>query len=132
MTAQIEAGHVTYLKFDILRALPGLAKRLWIYLEAERMEPRHDGSAGCWIKLGDRAYTTLGMNYAKERQARAALKRAGAAIANVHHRYESVTVERRSGGWMIVALNLADPERARVRRLVRESMGATDAKASAA
>ncbi|MDQ4049623.1 MAG: hypothetical protein M3131_09635 [Actinomycetota bacterium] len=109
-----------------------LAKRLWIHLEAERMKPAGDGTAGCCIKLGDRAYTTLGMSYAQERQARAALKRAGAAIADVDHRYESVTVERRSGGWMIVALNLADPERARVRRLVRESMGATDAKASAA
>ena len=132
MTAQIQAGHITYLKFDLLRALPGLAKRLWIYLEAERMKPLGDGSAACWIKLGERAYTTLGMNYKHERQARAALRRAGAAIADVDHRYTSVAVESRPGGWAIIAHKVTDPERARIRRVARASLAATDSEARAA
>lgn len=130
MTAQVEAGHVTYLKFDTLRALPGLAKRLWIYLEAERMTPLGDSSVACWVKLGDRAYMTLGMNYTQERQARAALKRACAAITGIDHRYKSVTVERRPGGWALIAHRVTDSERARIRRLARDSIGTTESKAA--
>lgn len=132
MIDSLRAGNITYLQTRTLRRLGGLAKRLWIYLEAERMKPLGDGSAACWIKLGDRAYTTLGMNYKHERQARAALKRAGAAIADVDHRYTSVAVERRPGGWAIIAWKVIDPERGRVRRLIRESVGAPGSEAEAA
>ena len=121
MRQQVAAGHVTYLDWGTLRALDGLAKRLWVYLQAERFKPTGQGEEETWIKLGDRAYTTLGMNYGHERQARAAIKRAGAAICTVDTRYQSVTVERRPGGWAIVATRLRSRERGAIRAAVRAS-----------
>jgi len=122
MRGQIAAGHVTYLDWSTLRRLDGLAKRLWVYLEAEQFRPLKNGAGSTWLKLGDRTYTTLGMNYAHERQARAALKRACVSVIEADGRYERLSVERRPGGWAIVAHRLSDAERARVRAAIRASL----------
>jgi hypothetical protein len=63
-----------------MRQLRGLAKRLWVLLVAERYKHIGRGSEGTWIKLSEKAFTSLGMNYGLERQGRAAVKRAGALI----------------------------------------------------
>jgi hypothetical protein len=115
MRQQVAAGHVTYLDWATLRALDGLAKRLWVYLAAEHFKPTEQGEEATWIKLGDRAFATLGMNYGHERQARAALKRAGAAIVAQDVRYQSVTVERRPGGYAIIATRLRSRDQAAAR-----------------
>jgi hypothetical protein len=73
LVGQLAAGSITYLHWSTLRQLDGLAKRLWVLLVAERYKSNGRGSEATWIKLGARAYTTLGMAYAHERQARAAL-----------------------------------------------------------
>ncbi len=122
MRSQIEAGHVTYLDWGTLRSLDGLAKRLWVYLQAERYKASGNGEEATWIKLGERAYTTLGMNYGHERQARAALKRAGAAIVATDIRFQRVTVDRRPGGWAIIASRITSRERAEVRAAIRASL----------
>jgi hypothetical protein len=126
MTASIAAGHVTFVRFAALRQLSGLAKRLWVYLEAERYRAQGAGQEATWIKLGDRAYTTLGMNYAEERFARAALRRAAAKVLAVDaDSYVSIAVERAPhAGWRILAVRrTADGRRARqevVKALARQ------------
>jgi hypothetical protein len=122
LAAQLAAGSITYLDWAVLRRLDGLAKRLWVYLQAERYKPNGRGSEATWIKLGDRAFATLGMNYAQDRQARAALKRAGQSICGADPRFESVTVEARPGGWAIVAQRTGrDMRRGEIRAAIRES-----------
>lgn len=120
---RVRAGHITYLDWETLRALYGLAQRLWVYLAAERFDPapKNPDEEKTWIKLGDRAYAALGMNYAQDRQARAAINRAGAAICAVDKRYQSVAVERRPGGWAIIATRIRSRERAAIRAAVRAS-----------
>lgn len=122
MIESLAAGNITYLRSDVMRQLRGLAKRLWIYLEAERLKPIGPGAGACWIKLGLRAYTTLGMNYAHERQARAALKRAAGAIEQADPRWERVYLEQRPGGsgWAIIAIKVPSEERRAARAARRQ------------
>jgi hypothetical protein len=120
---QLEAGSITYLDFATMRKLTGLAKRLWVLLAAERYKRIGRGSEGTWIKLGEKAFTSLGMNYHYERQARAAIKRAGTAIVAADPRFESVTVEARPGGHAIIAVRTGrDMEQGKVRRQIHESL----------
>ncbi len=122
LVSQLAAGSITYLDWAILRQLDGLAKRLWVYLMAERYKPDRWGSEATWIKLGDRAFASLGMNYSQDRQARAALKRAGASICATDPRFESVSVERRPGGWAVVAQRTGrDMRRGEIRAAIRAS-----------
>jgi hypothetical protein len=132
LTRQLAAGNYTYVDLKILRELNGLAKRLWLYLRAERGKPVGDGRRRSWIKLGDKAYTLFGMNYAQERQARAALKRAAERIEAVDPSFESVELRRApvGDGWMLFATRIAERERVDVRARIRESLG--DAGESAA
>lgn len=124
LVAQLEAGSITYLQWPILHRLSGLAARLWVLLQAERYKRTGAGSEATWVKLGPRAFTTLGMNYAHDRQARAALRRAGESIVDTDPRFESVTVERRPGGHAIVAVRSGrDVGRGDVRRQARASLG---------
>ncbi len=119
---QIEAGNVTYLHLPTLRALDALAKRVWLYLEAERMRPAPHGTESCWVKLGDRAYTAFGMGYKHERQARAALRRAGERIVEVDERYAEVTTKRVPGGWALSAHMVVDHERWAAHQAIRTSL----------
>lgn len=117
---QLAAGGYTYLDFSILRQLDGLAKRLWIYLEAERFKPGGDGRLGTHFGLGRPALASIGAgNYKRHRAARAALVRASRQIMGADDRYESVSVERRPGGWSLVAVKL-DAEERRRKRAERE------------
>lgn len=71
-----------------------LAKRLWLYLAAERWKRCGDGSMeGIWIALGDRLFAALGMNYSRPRDARAALKRACQTIRRADRRYAAGSLE---------------------------------------
>jgi hypothetical protein len=123
MTASIAAGHVTFIRFAVLRKLSELAKRLWVYLEAERYRPHGAGQEATWIKLGDRAYTTLGMNYAQERFARVALRRAASKVLEIDGDvYLSIAVEPAPlGGWRILAVRRTAEGR-RARRKIVESL----------
>jgi hypothetical protein len=71
-----------------------LAKRLWIYLAAERWKRCGDGKReGCWIACGDRLEASLGMDYDRHRDARAALQRATVAIRRTDARYAAGSLE---------------------------------------
>ena len=71
-----------------------LAKRLWIYLAAERWKPFGDGTQeGCWIRYGDRLEAALAMNYERRRAARDALKQACLTIRRTDARYAAGHLE---------------------------------------
>jgi len=117
LRAQLAAGGYTYLDWRVLRELDGLAKRAWVYLQAERFKPTGEGRSATAIGLGAPALASLGADgYARHRDARTYLARAGERIAAVDDRFESVTVERRPGGWALVAVKLDAAERRRLER----------------
>jgi hypothetical protein len=103
---QVAAGRCTWLDLDLLRALgTGLPARLWTALEAWARWPQRslDGREETAIGLGQPALESLGVgDYAQQRQARAALNRAGHKLAAVDPAYELVRCERRGGGWSLI------------------------------
>jgi len=105
----IDDGAPVRLSWRTLRAFhrnEQLAKRLWIYLAAERWKPAGTlDREGTWIACGDRLFAALGMDYGRHRAARAALKRACATVRRVDPRYAAGTLELRKLGrsWRIDA-----------------------------
>jgi len=124
----LEAGNFTYLRWETLRQLDGAAKRVWIYLAGEQFKRTGPWRSAVAIGLGDPALATLGVDgYKRHRDARRALNRAGRQIVKADPRYESVGVERRPGGWSLIARRRdgeARRESERVRALVAESLAA--------
>lgn len=99
LTGQLLAGGYTILDFQVLRRLDGLAKRLWCYLEAEQLHPTSDPEIEEIkpVGLGRPALNTLGAGaYARHRDARAALGRAGRRICEADPRWQDIFVHRRS------------------------------------
>ena len=75
LAENLEAGYVTYLDWETLRRLRGLAKRLWIVLEAEDLSPRRLRTRGpAWLALNERTWLMLGMRYTEPAGARSALE----------------------------------------------------------
>jgi len=126
LVRQLEGTYVTYLDWRIQRRLEGLAKRLWIYLEAENYKSVGEGLEKSYVILGEKAYTALSVRHARERDRRRALERAGERISEVDARYESVVVERNPvnpDGWRVLATRFSSAERRKVRAALRESLG---------
>ncbi len=86
---QLARKHVTFVSWTELRALSsGTARRLLVYLEAERFTG--DG----WRRtIDDTLLTTLGIVAAKPIHQRATLRRAANDITQAENRYLSVRVE---------------------------------------
>jgi hypothetical protein len=121
---QVVAGRCTWLDLDLLRALgTGLTARLWAALEAWARWPQRsmDAREETAIGLGRPALESLGVGkYSQQRQARAALNRAGQQLIAVDPAYEAVRCERRGGGWCLVVRRVSG---ARARATARK--GAT-------
>jgi len=107
---ELDRGAVVRLDWKILRAFDEnqkLAKRLWIYLQAENWKRYGDRSMeGTWITFGDRLQSALGMGYkTNPRQARVAIKRACKTIRAIDDRYLAGSVElvKLGQGWRIQA-----------------------------
>ncbi len=125
LVRQLERQYVTYLDWRIQRKLDGLAKRLWVYLEAERYKPTGEGREKTFIILGEKAYTALGVHHARERDRRAALKRACERIMKVDDRYEDIVVEANPvnrSTWRLLATRITDADRREVRAAIRASL----------
>ncbi|MCA1681559.1 MAG: hypothetical protein LC777_22760, partial [Actinobacteria bacterium] len=108
--AEIDAKRVTYLDWRILRELDGLAKRLWVYLEAETFKRISGiGRGYSWVALGQKAFCALGLNFGQQRGARRALRQAGKAICEADRSYESIEVVRHPSGrgWRLAAIRLS-------------------------
>jgi hypothetical protein len=86
---QLRRRHVTFVSWAELRALrSGTARRLLVYLEAERFVGRR------WRRTVDGALlTTLGISAVKPFHQRATLRRAADEVTQAPNRYESVVVE---------------------------------------
>jgi hypothetical protein len=86
---QLVRGHVTYVSWSELRALRGgTARRLLVYLDAERFASR------AWRRTIDGPLlTTLGIGATSPFHQRATLRRAAAEITRAENRYERVAVE---------------------------------------
>jgi hypothetical protein len=98
---QLHRKHVTFVSWAELRALrSGTARRLLVYLEAERFVGRR------WRRTIDGPLlTTLGINAVRPFHQRATLRRAADEVTRASNRYEHVGVERAEerGGYRLVA-----------------------------
>lgn len=114
-------GKVTYLDFATLRRLDGVAKRVWIYLEAERYKAAGGGVSETSVGLGTPALACLGVDtYARHRDARRALDRAGERIVEADSRYQSVEVVKRLGYTLVARRR--DAEARKVAEAARGSL----------
>jgi hypothetical protein len=86
---QLARRHVTFVSWAELRELTsGTARRLLVYLEAERF------TGSTWRRTIDASLlTTLGIVAARPFHQRATLRRAAAEITQADNRYRSVRVE---------------------------------------
>lgn len=103
---QLARKHVTFVSWGELRALrSGTARRLLVYLEAERfLGPR-------WRRTIDAPLlTTLGITAAKPFHQRATLRRAADEVMVATNRYQRVLVEQTEhrGGYALVARRAAE------------------------
>jgi hypothetical protein len=122
---QLHKRYVTYLDWRVQRKLDGLAKRLWVYLEAERYKPVGGGREATYIILGEKAYTALGVRHGRDRDRRLALKRAGERIVQVDDHYVSVVVETNPMNrktFRVLAERVQGAERRNARRAIQESL----------
>jgi hypothetical protein len=90
---QLVRRHVTFVSWAELRELgSGTARRLLVYLEAERF------TGSTWRRtIDDTLLTTLGIVAARSFHQRATLRRAGEEVARANNRYVSVRVEPGDG-----------------------------------
>jgi len=108
-----------------------LAKRLWLYLQAERWKRESEREA-TWVAVGDRLFAALGMAEGRpHRQCRASLKRACETVCRVDPRLGAggVHLRQRGTSWQLVARRPtasawegARTERAEVRAKIAESL----------
>lgn len=109
----LDAGYVTYLSWSTLRSLTGLAKRLWIYLEAESLTRRR-AKKPAWLALGDKTWAALGMDFKRSNQARVALREAASRIEGVDREYLlAITPHGPSGYKLEIHLSPLRPDESR-------------------
>ena len=92
----------TLRAFDARQAL---AKRLWIYMSAERWRKTTATTEGTWVAVGDRLFAALGMGHAEYRHSRRALKAACLTVRKVDPRYGAgeLDVVKLGSSWRIQA-----------------------------
>lgn len=100
LVRHLERGYVTYLNWNALRSLGGLAKRLWIYLEAENLS-RNPKKGPAWLALGEKTWTALGLDFKKANQARAALRVAADKVEGVDSEYLLAITPHGPGGYKL-------------------------------
>ena len=103
---QLQAGHLTYLDWRVLRSLDGVAKRLWVYLESQSFKRSGIGEGSVRLWLGDPMFRALGMNYSHAPAARRALSRAAEQISAADRSFVGFELHRparRGGTWALLA-----------------------------
>lgn len=106
---QLVEGNFVRVHWPTLRAFgerQQLAKRLWIYLQAEHYKSLGQGLEGTWVAVGDRLFMALGMDYERPRAARAALARACKTIRLLDVRYRTLDLVCFGRTWRITAHRL--------------------------
>ncbi len=103
---QLEAGYLTYLDWRVLRALEGLAKRLWVYLESQSFKRSGIGEGAVRLWLADPMWRALGITTKHAPHARRLLLRASERVAKVDRSFVGFELHRpprRGGTWALVA-----------------------------
>ena len=106
ITDQLEAGHLTYLDWRILRALTGLSKRLWVYLESQTFKRSNIGEGAVALQLGPPMWQALGVSTKHAPNARRLLLGAGERIAAADKSFVDFELRRpprRGGTWALIA-----------------------------
>jgi len=130
----LHAEKVVRVHWPTLRAFDErekLAKRLWLYLAAERWKLTSGATEGVWIACGDRLEAALGMDYERPRAARAAIQRACGTVRRIDPRYAAgrLDVVKVGRSWRVQAerptwdtWRAQRDEQARVRAIVRDAL----------
>jgi hypothetical protein len=103
---QLEAGYLTYLDWRVLRALEGLAKRLWVYLESQTFKRSGIGEGAVRLWLAPPLLQALGLTTKHAPHARRLVVRAGERIAAADRSFVGFELHkppRRGGTWALVA-----------------------------
>ncbi len=103
---QLEAGYLTYLDWRVLRALEGLAKRLWVYLESQSFKRSGVGEGAVRLWLGPPLLQALGLTTKHAPHARRLLMRATERVARVDRSFVGFELQkpaRRGGTWALTA-----------------------------
>lgn len=120
---QVIAQRCTWLDLEVLRALgPGLPARVWACMEAWARWPQQsfDGFEETAIGLGRPALESLGVaRYARPKDARRALDRAGDKIIASDPAYLLVHCEKRAGWCLVVRRRVGARTRGELRRQFR-------------
>ena len=106
LTKQLIAGHLTYLDWRILRALDGLAKRLWVYLESQTFKRSGIGEGAVVLYLAPPLWQALGVTTKHAPHARRLLARAGERITAADKSFAGFELRkpaRRGGTWALMA-----------------------------
>ena len=91
---QMSLGYVTLVDWEKMRALRGLAERLWLYAVADALNGSWRGRPSSYVVLSPKAWRVLGLNYGNESRSREALKRASSRIEELdgYHKFELVKI----------------------------------------
>lgn len=103
---QLEAGYLTYLDWRVLRALEGLAKRLWVYLESQSFKRSGIGEGAVALHLAPPMWAALGVTTKHAPHARRLLLAAAGRIAATDKSFAGFELRRprhRGGTWALVA-----------------------------
>lgn len=125
---EIDHGAPLRLNWRVLRGFrkqQKLAKRLWIYVQAETWKRQGEGLEATWIAVGDRLFAALGMNYAHHRQARHALARACTTITTVDDRLERLELQQQGKRYRLIAERATEArwaKRRQARSTIAESL----------
>jgi hypothetical protein len=106
ITEQLEAGYLTYLDWRVLRALSGLSKRLWVYLESQTFKRSGIGEGAVRLWLAPPMMQALGVTTKHAPGARRLLVQAGERIAAVDRSFVSFELHKpakRGGTWSFTA-----------------------------
>ena len=122
---QVIAQRCTWLDLEVLRALgPGLPARVWACMEGWARWPQRslDGFEEAVIGLGQPALESLGVaRYARPKDARRALDRAGAKIVASDPTYALARCEKRAGWCLVVRRVQGSRARGELRRQARST-----------
>ncbi len=102
---QLEAGYLTYLDWRVLRALEGLAKRLWVYLESQTFKRSGIGEGAVRLWLAPPLMQALGITTKHQPHARRLLIRAGERISAIDRsfvRFDLYGPAKRGGIWSLI------------------------------
>ena len=103
LVEQLDAHTVAAIRWQVLRGLSGIAKRLAVWLSARSadFQPITEHTERFTVQLTDELYEEFGITAARERDRRASIGRAATKIAEKDPRYSRMVVERVGGVYVL-------------------------------